>query len=235
MIERRQISYGRLFLRHHLWIPLIPLMIALGFAGVGGSLLVRERELARDGVDAVAVITHRSIRTSRDSDGNTRTHYRLHYIFNPTSDQHVEGVQDVRSRFYNAVRVGQEVPVRFLPRNPGVNAVEPTGVIFPAIFLLVGLSTGLVGLGIVGYMLRNKASILRAARKGEVREARVTGHEATNVQINGRTQYRFAWIDAAGAEGRSAMTDYRKLPQTGQVVTVYIDPRSGRGWWEGDF
>jgi hypothetical protein len=235
MIERRQVSWKRLFLRHWLWVPLFPLIFGLVFGTVGAVLLNQAAVLERDGVDAVAVITHRSIRTERDRDGNSQTRYRLHYSFSPTSDQTVEGVQDVGNRFYNSVQVGQEVSVRFLPRDPGVNALEPPGRVMPAIFLAIGLIAEAVALLLVWVLGRNKLSLIRAARQGEVREARVTGHEPTNTIVNGRTQYRFLWLDAVGAAGRSAMTDYRDLPAVDSVVTIYVDPRSGRGWWEGDF
>lgn len=235
MIERRKVSWKRLFFRHWLWLPLFSLVFALVFTTAGAVFLNEARRMARDGLDTVAVITHRNIRTSRDSDGNTRTHYRLHYIFNPTSDQHVEAAQDVSSRFYNSVQVGQEVPVRYLPYDPGRNALEPPGRVLPVVFLAIGLAASAITLSLVFVLGRNKLSLIRAARLGEVRQARVTGHEITNTQVNGRTQYRFGWLDAAGAEGRSAMTDYRELPEIDSVVAVYIDPRSGRGWWEGDF
>lgn len=235
MIERRQISWKRLFFRHWLWLPLFSLVFAVPFTIVGVVFLTEARTLERDGIDTVAVITHRHIRSERDRDGNNRTRHMLHYIFNPTSDQHVEGVQDVSRRFYNSVQVGQQVAVRYLPYDPGRNALEPPGRLLPLVFLGFGLIAGAVTLALVWVLGRNKLSLIRAARQGEVRQARVTAHETTNTQVNGRTQYRFGWLDAAGAEGRSAMTDYRELPEIDSVVTVYVDPRTGRGWWEGDF
>lgn len=235
MIERQPVSWRRLFTRHLLWVPLIPLAFALVFGVVGAFSLQAERALARDGVDAVAVVTSRDIRTRTDRDGNRTTTYLVGYRFRPTSDQVVQGQSSVSRAYYNGVTVGAEVPVRFLPDNPGTSALEPGGIVLPLIFLAIAGVTMALAMGIGGYMLRNKLSILRAARHGEVREAEVVAHQVTNTQINGRTQYRFDWIDAAFQPGQSAMMDFSALPPTGSVLRIYIDPRTGRGWSELDF
>lgn len=235
MIERQAISWKRLFVRHLLWVPLIPLIIGLVFALMGAVFLGQARELARDGVEGVAVVTNREIHTRTDSDGNRTTRYLVSYRFQPTSDQTVRGESSVGRAYYTGVIVGQEVPVRFLPRDPGVSELEPGGVILPVIFIGVGGVLVAIGLGLGWFMLGNKLSALRAARHGEVREAKVTGHVPTNTQINGQTQYRFEWVDAANQHGESTMMDFGALPAPGAVLRVYIDPRSGRGWSEQDF
>jgi len=235
MIERQPVSLIRLARRHMLWIPAIPLVIGLVFAVLGGVLLRSERTMARQGVDTVAVVTSRDIRTRTDRDGNRTTTYLLGYRFQPTSDQTVQGQSSVSSGYYNRVRVGDEVAVRFLPDAPATSQLEPGGVVLPLVFVNIGLVTLLIGLGLGWVMVRNKLSVLRAARYGELREAEVVAHQPTNTQINGRTQYRFEWIDAARQPGQSTMMDYNDLPATGTVVRVYIDPRTGRGWSEMDF
>jgi hypothetical protein len=235
MVERQPVSWRRLATRHLLWLPLIPLAFALVFGTVGAFTLQSERALARDGVDAVAIVTSRDIRTRTDRDGNRTTTYLVGYRFRPTSDQVVQGQSSVSRAYYNGVTVGAEVPIRFLPENPGTAALEPGSMVLPLIFLAIAGVTMAGALGMGGYMLRNKLSILRAARHGEVREAEVIAHHVTNTQINGRTQYRFDWIDAARQPGQSGMMDYADLPAPGTVVRVYIDPRTGRGWSEFDF
>jgi len=236
-IQRKQVSWKRLFLRHHLWIPMIPLLIGAVFSAIGWVVIAQANRLDRDGLDAVAIVTARDIRTERDRDGNNRTRYLLSYEFSPGSGERVVARASVARETYNQAQVGQTMAVRYLPEDPGTNrlAAEGSGRGTALIFGLIGLVTLGAGLVVAWFMLRHKASLLRAARRGEVREARVTQHSPTNTQVNGRTMYRFHWVDAMGTPGQSAMTDYADLPALDSVVRVYVDPRSGRGWWEGDF
>jgi hypothetical protein len=235
MIQRQPISWGRLFMRHLLWIPLVPLMFSLIFAGVGAAVLKSERALARNGADGVAQVISRDIMTRTDSDGSRVTTYLVGYRFNPTSDQTVQAESAVSRAYYTAVTIGAEVPVRFLPDDPATSALEPGGEILPMIFLAIGGVAMAVALGLGWYLAGGKLSLLRAARHGEVREAQVIGHQPTTTEVNGRPQYRFDWIDAARQSGVSAMMDLDALPRPGAVVRVYIDPRTGRGWSEFDF
>lgn len=234
MIERREVSWWRLFTRHWLWLPVLLMVFGLVVAGLGGNEYRRNRQLDRSGVDGIAVIEDRSIHTRRDSEGRTRTSYRVRFSFAPASGDRISAQRNVAPGFYGSVRVGDQVPVRYLPDRPQVNAIGPMRRREPLIFLLIGLAVVAGASGFALVLGRNKLSLIRAARHGEIREARVTAHEQTNVQVNKRQQYRFSWFDAAGASGRSAMLDFHKLPEVGSVVRVYIDPDSDRGWWEGD-
>lgn len=235
MLQRKRVSFWRVFVRHHLWVPLIPLMVALvtGFIGLG--LWNSAHQMAREGVEAVAQVTDRRIRTTTDSDGNRTTRYIVSYAFRPSSDQRVEAEDAVSRDFYDGLEVGGPVSVRFLPSDPARSQLQPAGVAGPVALLIVAVVAAGIMVVLAWFFWGNKLSILRAARSGEVREARVTGSEATNVQVNGRTQYRVTWTDAAGQPGRSAMMDYQALPRAGEVLRIYVDPRTGRGWWENDF
>lgn len=235
MLQRKQVSFWRVFVRHHLWVPLIPLLVAVVTGVIGLGLWNSASQMARDGVEAVAQVTDRRIRTTTDSDGNRTTRYSVSYTFRPSSDQRVEAEDTVSRAYYDRVEVGGQVSVRFLPSDPARSQLEPAGVVAPVALLTVAVVAAGIMVVLAWFFWGNKLSILRAARSGEVREARVTGSETTNVQVNGRTQYRATWMDAAGQTGRSAMMDYQALPKTGEVLRIYIDPRSGRGWWENDF
>ncbi|TVS00521.1 MAG: hypothetical protein EA407_14530 [Rhodobacteraceae bacterium] len=103
-----------------------------------------------------------------------------------------------------------------------------------AIFTSVGALIVLVGLGLGGWMVGRKLSVLRALREGEIREARVTGIRETNVRKNKVRQYVLDWVDASGTPGSSMMDRFDRLADhsDGSVITVYIDPKTGRGWWE---
>ena len=101
-------------------------------------------------------------------------------------------------------------------------------------FGVVGAIAGAVGIGLAGWMGLRKLSILRALRHGEVREARVTAVTEAKARINNKPQYVLEWVDAAGAAGRSMMTRDTKLAPypPGSVIVVYVDPVTGRGWWD---
>ena len=237
MIERQKISLGRLFVRHWLWVPLIPLAAGLIFSVIGWVIIGQANRMDREGVETVAVVTARNIRTETQRDGDRVTRYYVSYRFSPTSDQTVEARQSVSRTTYNAVEVGQSVTVRYLPSDPGVNqlASEGSGRGGGMIFGILGLLLLLVGGGVAWVLVRGKLSAIRAARSGEVREAEVLEHIVTNTSVNGRVQYRYRWVDAARQEGQSTMMDYARLPAPGTVVRVYIDPRTGRGWSEHDY
>jgi hypothetical protein len=236
-MERQRVSIGRLFVRHWLWVPLILLAAGVLFSWDGLSRIAEANRLAREGVDTVAIVTGREIRTERGSNGATHTRYYVSYRFNTTSDMMLNTRASVAAATYHAVEIGQSVTVRYLPDNPGTNrlALEGTGRGSGMVSGLVGLALLMAGGGVGWWLLRGKLSALRAAWWGEVREAEVLGHETTNVQVDGRTQYRYTWRDARGALGQSMMMDYARLPQPGAVVRVYIDPRTGRGWSEHDY
>lgn len=237
MIERQKISLGRLFVKHWLWVPLILMLAGAVFSVIGWVIIGQANRMEREGVEAVAVVTDRDIRTETRRDGDRVTRYYVTYRFNPTPDQTVTSRQSVSRTTYNALEVGQSVTVRYLPSDPGANqlASEGSGRGGGMIFGLLGLLMLLTGGGIAWVLLRGKLSAIRAARWGEVREAQVLDHQITNTMVNGRAQYRYRWIDAARHEGQSTMMDYSRLPAPGTVVRVYIDPRTGRGWSEHDY
>lgn len=237
MIDRQPISFRRLFLRHHLWIPLIPLAAGLVFSLVGWALIGQANRLERQGVDAVAVVTARDIRTETDRDGTRRTHHFVGYRFQPAAGQTVTARDRVARSTYDSVEVGQTVPVRYLPDDPSVSrlAAEGSGRGGAVVLGLFGFLLLAGSLGATALLLRGKLSAIRAARRGEVREAEVIDHVPTNVSVNGRTQYRYRWIDARREQGQSGMMDFARLPDRGAVVRVYIDPVTGRGWSEHDY
>ncbi|MCC5970525.1 MAG: DUF3592 domain-containing protein [Pararhodobacter sp.] len=233
VIERRAISYRRLFTRHFIWVPFVPLFMALIFGSVALHLSRTAELLEVYGVEAVATVIDRDIRRTRDSDGHTRTEYRLTYRFQPASGPAVTTRASVSAATYGALPPGSETPVRYVGHDPAVNEIEPGNAALTGwIFMLFAVLFGAVGLGLTIWIGRRKASLLRAALYGEVRQARVTGRDVTNTRINGRSQYRLTWQDAAGSQGRSGLFALPDLPAEGTVIVVYVDGRTGRGWWE---
>lgn len=237
MVQRPKISLTRLFIRHWLWVPMILLGAGLVFSLIAWVTIAQINRLDDHGVDTVATVTARNVRTSTDSDGNRTRRYYVSYSFRPTSDQEVSARDQVSRSTYDAVAVGQEVAVLYLPDDPGVSrlGMEGSGRWSALLFGVVGLLLLIGGGGAMWFLLRGKMSAIRAARWGEVREAEVVDHQPTGTMVNGRTQYRYRWIDAAREEGQSTMMDYARLPAPGTVVKVYVDPRTGRGWSQHDY
>jgi hypothetical protein len=99
---------------------------------------------------------------------------------------------------------------------------------------LAGLWIMAGGLGWAGFGAWRAASAVRAARGGEVREARVTAHARAGRRRG--APRRLAWRDARGQRGQSRPRSESALEPwpVGSVVVVYADPLTGRGWWEED-
>lgn len=233
LMERRRVSWKRLFTRHFIWLPVIPLLVAAVLGAFSWHQLRTAELLEIYGIEAIATVVDRDIRRTRDSEGRTRTEYRISYRFQPTTGPEISTRRNVSRATYDALPSGAEVTVRYVEHDPGVNEIEPgnaatTGLIAA----LVATTAGIVGLGLTLWIARRKASLFRAARHGEVRQARVTGREETNTRVNGRRQYRLTWVDALGHEGRSGHFRYERLPPEGSVIVVYIDGKTGRSWWD---
>lgn len=232
-MERRRVSWKRLFTRHFIWLPVIPLLVT-AVLGVFSWHQFRTAELLDIyGIEGIATVVDRDTRRTRDSEGRTRTEYRVLYRFQPTTGPETSTRRSVSRSTYEAMPPGTEVTVRYVEHDPGVNEIEPGNAAWTGFLMaLVAGAAGVVGLGLTAWIVRRKASLFRAARYGEVRQARVTGHVETNTRVNGRRQYRLAWVDALGHDGQSGYFRYERLPPEGSVIVVYVDGRTGRGWWD---
>jgi len=236
MMERRRVSWKRLFTRHFIWLPVIPLLVA----AVLGAFALHELRTAElldiYGIEAVATVVDRDIRRTRDSEGRTRTEYRILYRFQPATGPEITTRRSVSRTRYEAAPAGSEITVRYVGHDPTVNEIEAGSAAWTGwILALVAAPFAAVGLGLTVWIGRRKASLFRAARNGEVRQARVTGHLVSNTQVNGRTQYRMTWVDAGGTHGQSGLFGHERLPPEGSVIVVYVDGRTGRSWWEEEF
>lgn len=103
------------------------------------------------------------------------------------------------------------------------------------VFGLFGALFGAVSLGLGLWLARRKGSLIRAVRDGEVREALVIHHEPSSITVNNRRLMLAVWRDALGETGKTSAARDETLPAIGSTIVVYVDPRTGRGWWEGDF
>lgn len=235
-MERKPIGWGRVIRRHRLWLVLVPLVFALIFGGVGWYQAGNAELLDRHGVDTLARITDREIRTRRDRDGDEQTDYLLSYAFDAGLGETVTGRQAVSSALYRRTRIGDDIPVRYVAHRPDVHEIEPGASRFLAwVFGGFGLLFGAITFGLGYWLMRRKASLIRAARGGEVREAEVVSHQPSSITVNNQRLMEAQWRDARGEMGASTPARPEDLPAIGSVIAVYVDPATGRGWWDGDF
>lgn len=235
-MERKPFSFWRVARRLGLFWLAFPLIFALGFGGVAISMSAQMIQLARDGVTGEAEILARHIERQRDSNGRETVTYNLRYRYLPEGHaEPLEKRQSVSQTFYEQVHVGQIIPVTYVWTQPERASVDMRNDrIGTIIFGVIGGIGMLVSMGLGGWMVSRKLSILRALRRGEVREARVTGLRRSNVQKNKVAQFVIDWEDAKGSTGSSMMDAQETLLRhpIGSVIVVYIDPKTGRGWWE---
>lgn len=235
-MERKPVSFWRLVQRLGLYWLAFPILFALVFGGVG---LVMTRDallLAREGVVTQALVLDKQIETRRSSDGKTSTSYHIRYIFHPNERaEPITRRQSVSRSLYRQAETGTEIPVTYAWSNPDRASIDPSHDRLGAyIFGGFGALATLISLGLGGWMFGRKLSILRALRRGDVREARVTAIRETNVRKNKERQYVIDWVDATGETGTSMMDGFKTLSKhpEGSVIVVYIDPKTGRGWWD---
>ena len=79
---------------------------------------------------------------------------------------------------------------------------------------------------------RDTRSMWRAARSGEVRQARVSHFSNSRWHSDGLPLTRMHWSDAHGKAGQTPASRRDRFPATGTTIIVYVDPTTGQTWWE---
>lgn len=225
----------RLMRVHYLWVPLLPLAFALLMLIAGGGQGSLADALARDGIDTTAEIRGLMVETETDRNGNESYKYHVTVRFT-AQDGLPRTARVLTSRGYYADHaVGQRVPLRYSPSTEDAVELEPgslrTG---SRLFLGAAVIFGLAGLAAAWERFRHLPSMLRAAHGGQMRQARVTGHKDTGWKLNDTALYTMTWTDESGTQGQSRRRLRANLPDSGETITVCIDPRGARGWWVGD-
>ena len=232
------VSPIRVIRKTRLWLPLVVLMLALVLFGVGGAKAYRAYQFETHGVLAEATVTRKERRERRDSDGNLKITLFVSYSYLPLGGVGLVSRRvEVGSRFYNSVREGGSFTVRYLPDRPrthemGVGATRQSAEETAGLGLLA-----LVGAGGLGLFFGGRAvPLMRALSRGQVRRAEVIAHVAkpSRRKDTGGRYGKVRWRDETGAEGESGwvpMLDVASHP-VGCRITVLVDPRSGRTWWE---
>ncbi len=83
------------------------------------------RMLEADGMEAMAVVTGKSVNERRGSSGTSTTNeYLVRYQFKVGNERHLDRKIVSRS-FYDSIESGDTVPVRYLAADPAINEIEP--------------------------------------------------------------------------------------------------------------
>lgn len=235
-----QVSPIRVIRSTRLWIPLAALLVTLGLFGVSGIKAWSAHQYETRGEVAEALVLRKERRETRDSEGNRRVSYHVSYRFETAEGETVQRRRQVRRSFYDSVREGYGVRLRYMPARPArhelpVGATRAASGEFMAYGLLAVAAT--VGLGL-WFGLR-ALPLVRALAGGRVRQARVTGHveKRKRRKETGGRYGRVRWVDETGAEGESGwvpMLDVASHP-VGCRIRVVVDPATGRAWWEEEF
>jgi hypothetical protein len=234
-MERKPVRYIHLIRRLGLLWIVPPLAFAAIFGGIGVMELNKSLLLAREGVQVDGVVVAKWVDIVERDKGVERTH-RIRYEYTPAERGTViTRTENVSEKRYRRESVGTPIVVHYAWSQPDKATLDPRRDRFGAvIFSFFAVIAGAVGLGLAIWMIGRKMSAIRALRHGEVREARVTGHHQTSTQVNKVWQFQMEWVDAAGTKGRSLMAPMSKLAAypVGSVIVVYVDPKTGRGWWD---
>jgi hypothetical protein len=233
-MERRQVALGRLIRRKIGIAPPILAVLAVAFSVFSSAEGRDARLLEAEGRMTEAEIVEKWIVRGDDDDADD---YLVRLRFADARGQVHTVREDIGARRWNRLETGDTLPVRYAESDPSVIETREGETARTALWLgIAAAAMGAAALGLTARALRRAASLIRAARRGEVREARVTDHARTGTTINKVRQYRLAWTDATGAEGRSMLHPLDRLAPwpPGSVAVVYADPRTGDTFWEED-
>jgi hypothetical protein len=236
MIQRKSLSYPRLIWRLGLVWLVAPLVFGLLFTYGALTTLSDYRALQRDGVLGETEVIAREVARQRSSDGDVQLTYYLTHRFRPEGyTQTITTRQRVDRGVYQSVAEGDLMPITYVWNQPERNSLDPKRDMFGVVFFgLVGAVGLLVAFGGAVWGWGRLASARRALLHGEVREARVSDIRKLRHTVNKSARYRVTWQDATGQAGQSlnASPDLALAHGVGDVIVVYVDPVSGRSWWQ---
>jgi hypothetical protein len=199
---------------------LIILAILLGVGSVAAGALLHvksfsEREIQRQLAEAGRETEGRVLRTWRTKSGDA--HYWVEYAYQAEGTLYRDRVQLGR-RSWEAVKPGSTLQVRYLPANPGSNAVRghegrPMPLVIP--YLVAGAMA--VGAWLVTLPTRSQRHLLAEGRPAR---AVVTRHEKTKDGVV--VHYEFRQLSGARAGGKSAQG--KKPAPVGSSLCVLYEP-----------
>jgi len=217
------------------WLFLIAFLAALAFGANAVMQMQVNDTLARDGLDATAVITQKSSRINGAGTGKTRnTVYTVRYQFTAADGTPTTGIQTVSKTFFDSVAVDDQRPARYLPENPTTAEIEigrgeqaRSGFVKIASLLLA------VGLGGLFIWFRRAHAKISLRETGEIRHAEVMAHNLIE-RKNAAAKYgRATWRDGDTIGQTSAML-IEGLPNVGEMITIYSTSSGKPAIWEGE-
>jgi len=235
-LDRRGISWFRLFWRHFLWIPLLGLLLAVVMGAFAWASLNTASILVANGVETSATVTR--LQKGRSASGGTytgRSTSWVHYGFQASDGQSIEGSAAVPRRYFDTLRLRDDVPVRYYEVDPRINAPVEAMTGFHGWVMAVGAPLlALLCFAAAAALLPPALSMRRAVMRGSERKAQVLALEPRHPGSEDNSLFRVVWTDPEG-RGEQHSARYHPesgLPEIGATITVHVDPMNGRNWWE---
>lgn len=241
-MAREQISVTGILMRQRAWLAGIPLVIALIAGGISGFHLLRLQAFEAQGVEATAVIEDRRVvahRTTRDGQTRTRRSFYVDYEYQTREGEVLTGTNQVGRGFYSDVNAGDRVTVTYMPDDPRLVELDSGRSFTKVLFFGVPALLSAAVAAFVGWRFwRRTAAMLRAGRRGERRNAKVTEHVGSKAKVGDDPMFwRLRWRDHAGVEGQSLSHDGMALERwapRGSEIAVHVDPVTRQAFWERD-
>jgi hypothetical protein len=211
------------------------MLVGSVFLAVGVMSGLKAMHLEERGVDVTGVVTGLHARTYRCGERNRATchEYKVDYIFKPEGWQAWPATTKVDRVFFDGLKRGDPLPVRYVAGNPAEHEIEPGEARSSSWFgLLVGGGLWIaVGVGGPWHVrMVRRAVFLRD--NGVARQAKVIAKFETAYKVNKTRLYRIMWDEPRG-ESWAARSE--KLPEVGEEITVFAHPDGL--WppvWQGD-
>ena len=241
-MQRPMISLFTILKRHRAWLAIFPLPFVLLTGLAAFEFSERERLLLLRGETAEVRVDGLDTRR-RSASGRSmgrETVHQVHYAFERSDGEIALGPSAVSRGFHNDLAVGDRIPVRYVPDRPDIHVEVEPGEARVEVFIFGTMAVvGVLGmLGLGTFFWRRCVPMHRAIARGDRRRARITGYRAARLLDNKdyKPLQRLEWIVSAGQAGLGLPNpahSLRDVPE-GSEITVYIDPASGRGFWERD-
>ena len=221
--------------RHHMWIPLLPVTMAMAVLLAGAVLDRTVDAFDGQGLRANATVLNARTAEMQGPDGMPTPRYRLLVRFLPARGDAVEAWHDVNRAVFDSATVGQILPVRYVPNSPATaEIIDDTTRGYGWLTWSIGVLLLLAGSGAALVIGRDLPSARRAQQSTRRQTAFVQTHQYTGTKLGDIHLHRMIWTDEQGRPGRSRARKPGDLPAIGKTIVLRADPRTGRLWWEGD-
>lgn len=223
------------------WSCLIPLTVAGIILAVAYTLAVNAERLEREGFDSLATVLDKSTRTQRrqSSSGGSRTSttYLIDVTFELQDGTPFRDEAGIAQSDWEAIRVGQTLPVRYVPDDPDLNSLTNGSRSAGALVLsILGGVAGLVGLSLGVYFVRRGNRMAQVATRGTTTQGQIIDMVH---RPKANSYFTFRFTDGAGKDrqGQSFPGSRKRFDglADGQTISVRYDPRQPeRGFWVRD-